>query len=418
MTILMVNKFHYLRGGAERYAFDVSALLERHGHRVIPFSTRDPRNVDSEYADGFADGTNFEEPPGGPFEALHRGLRVIYSPSARRAIGRALRRHRPDIVHLHNIAHHFSPSILDEIAGSGVPAVQTVHDFKLLCPTYLMLRHGEICELCAAGNVTHAVIHRCNRGSLAMSAVSAIESGLARLRRSYDHVRLYLCPSEFLRDKLARRGIAAERLVHLPLFVDPARLGTGGPTEQGDDGFALFVGRLSPEKGVGTLLAAAELAREVPLVIAGEGPMGEAVAAERARRRLDQVRLVGRLAGDELAALWRKAAFTVVPSECYENFPLVVVESFALGKPVVGSALGGVAELVGTDGDNGVLVPPKTPALLAEAMLGLYRDRLRRREMGEAARHASITRYTPELHYERLMSAYAEAGAVPRGVGA
>ncbi len=414
MIILMVNKFHYLRGGAERYYFDLMALLERDGHRVIPFATRDARNLPSPYADDFIPGTDFET-RAGPLEAMRRAGRVIYWPQARRAMARVLARHRPDVVHLHNVAHHFSPSILDELGRSGIPVVQTLHDFKLLCPTYLMLRQGDVCELCADGNVTHAIIHRCNRGSLLRSAVSALESGLAAARRSYAPVRRFLCPSRFLHDKLAAHGVEVERLVHLPLFIDPARIQGQGPIEpvreQVEPGrYAIFVGRLSPEKGVRTLLAAASLARDVPLVITGEGPLSGEVAHEVTARRLAHVRLTGHLGGKELFRLWRTAAFTIVPSECYENFPLVVAESLAQGVPVIASRLGGLAELI-ADGEAGLLVPPRNPAALAAAMQVLMADPERARALGEAGCMQVETRYTPAAHRAGLLAAYAAAGA-------
>ena len=421
MIILMVNKFHYLRGGAERYYFDLSALLERHGHRVIPFSTRDPRNLPTPYAEDFIPGTDFDA-AGGPLLALRRAGRVIHSPGARRAMARALARHRPDLVHLHNVAHHFSPSILDALGEARVPVVQTLHDFKLLCPTYLLLRHGEVCEKCARGNVLHAVIHRCNRGSLARSTVSAIESGLAAARDAYRPVRRFLCPSRFLYGKVAARGIAPERLVHLPLFVDPERLAVpagaaspsadgAAPSAGGDRGGVIFVGRLSPEKGVRTLLAAAALARDVPLTIVGEGPLAGEVEREVAVRHLSHVRIAGRLAGADLFALWRAAHATVVPSECYENFPLVVAESLALGVPVIASNLGGLAELVAESG-AGWLVPPRAPGELAAALSGVAADPERARKLGAAGRAVVAARYTPEGHLAGILAAYAAAGAI------
>jgi glycosyltransferase involved in cell wall biosynthesis len=418
VTILMVNKFYYLRGGAERYAFDVSRLLERHGHRVIPFATRHPQNVPSPYDADFIPGPDFDA-PGGPLGALAQAARVIYSPAARRAMGKVLARHRPDVVHLHNIAHHFSPSILDELGRAGVPVVQTVHDFKLLCPTYLMLCHGEVCERCAGGNVAHAVIHRCNRGSLLRSAVSAVESATAAARDAYRPVRRFLCPSRFLLEKLQTHGIAAERLIHLPLFVDPERLRAGSgsappgpsPGGGGDAEFALYAGRLAPEKGVRTLIAAARRIPQVPLKVAGEGPLAVELARERARGGLDHVELLGALSGETLVGLWRRARFTVVPSECYENSPLVVLESFALAKPVIGSRLGGIAELVGEDGAAGRLVPPRDPEALAGAMAELWAEPAAAAAMGEAGRVRVAARHTPEVHWAGLLAAYAAAGA-------
>ena len=416
MTILMVNKFYYVRGGAERYLFDLTRLLERSGHRVIPWATQHPENVPSPFADDFLPGPDFGPRPGA-LAALDAAGRVIYSPAARRALHRVLARHRPDLVHLHNIAHHFSPSILDELRRAGLPVVQTVHDFKLICPTYLMLCHGQICERCAGGNVLHAIVQRCNRGSLLRRAVSAAESYLAAARDAYAPVGRFLCPSRFLLAKLARSGIAPERLVHLPLFVDPDRFRGAAPPGPGGGRHAIFAGRLSAEKGVLTLVAAAARAREVPLVIAGDGPLAPTLARLVAEQQLSHVRLAGRLSGQELADCWRDARFTVVPSECYENFPLAVVESFALGKPVIGSQLGGVAELVGEDGRLGRLVTAGDPAALASAMSALWAAPGAAQSMGEEARRVVHERYTPEVHLEGLGAAYAAAGA-PLGAAA
>jgi glycosyltransferase involved in cell wall biosynthesis len=241
-----------------------------------------------------------------------------------------------------------------------------------------------------------------------------VESYLAAARDAYAPVRRFLCPSDFLLRKLAARGIAPERLVHLPLFVDPARFGEGA--EQGPGAYAIFVGRLSAEKGLGTLLAAAKTAREVPLLIAGDGPLAPALARAVREPGLEHVTLAGRLTGEALVERWRAARFTLVPSEWYENFPLAIAESFALGKPVIGTRLGGVAELIGADEARGRLVPPRDPAALAAAMRALWAAPDEARALGRAARAEVTRRFTPQAHWAGLRRAYAAAGA-PIGAG-
>ena len=404
MKILMVNKYHYLRGGSERYQFELTRLLESHGHDVVFLSTSAPENEDGHEA-MFIDGVDFDRSEG-TLQSVATALRVIYSRTARRAMEAAVDRYRPDVVHLHNIAHHFSPSILLALGARGVPAVQTLHDFKLVCPTYRLLSHGRICERCAGGRYHHVLTQRCNRGSLARSAVNAVESYLHAFLHSYRHVDRFLCPSRFLLNKVAELGAPRERLEHTPLFID-----TDAVTPHPEPGaYAVFVGRLSPEKGLRTLLEAASLAPDVPLRIVGNGPARGELEAFRAARQLRHVEFLGRLEGAELERVWGGAAFTVVPSEWYENFPMTVLESMALAKPVLASALGGLEEMV-ADGDTGRLVPAGDPERLASAMRELMADRALLADMGRRARQHARAEWTPERHYQRLLAIYSAVGA-------
>ncbi len=416
VTILMVNKFYYLRGGAERYAFDVTRLLERHGHRVIPLATRHPQNLPTPYASDFIPGSDFDA-PGGPLGALAQAARVIYSPAARRAMAKALLDHRPDVVHLHNIAHHFSTSILDELGRAGVPVVQTVHDFEaplsdvphalpwrgvraLRRRQRRALRHPSLQSRLALAERGERRRERRRRGARRLPARAALPLPVQVPPHEAPHPRdrrRAPRPSPALRRSGAARR--AER-------IRPAGWRERRPGRE----FALYAGRLAPEKGVRTLVAAARRIPEVPLKIAGEGPLAAELGRERARGGLDHVELLGALPGDALAGLWRSARFTVVPSECYENSPLVVLESFALGKPVVGSRLGGIAELVGEDGSAGRLVPPRDPEALAAAMAELWAEPAAAAAMGEAGRALIAARHTPEAHWAGLTAAYAAAG--------
>ncbi len=405
MTILMVNKFHYLRGGAERYVFDLTRLLQAQGHRVIHFTTAHPKNAPLPPESIVLEAPEFDDQPWS-LGALRVAARVVHSRPAARAMAEAVERFRPDLVHLHNIAHHFSPSILGPLARRRVPTVQTLHDFKLICPTYLMVSGGRICERCQGKHFVQAVLQRCNRGSLARSTVSAVESYVHRFVRSYDSVASFLCPSRFLLEKMAANGVPRQRLVHLPLMLDTDRFAgrSGGDC-------VIFVGRLSREKGVHVLLEAAAHLPQVPFMLVGDGPERQSLAQRIQAEQLAHVRLCGRLEGEALITRWRTAALTLVPSITYENFPLAVVESMALGKPVVASRLGGMAELV-EDGVSGALVEPGDAPAWAEAIGRLWGDRARLATLGSGARAAVTERFEPQRHYEELLAAYATAGVV------
>jgi glycosyltransferase involved in cell wall biosynthesis len=413
VRVLNVNKFHYRRGGAETAYFLLARLLESKGHEVVPFAMQDARNEPTPWSRLFPSGVDFQAPVDARAQ-LARAARVVYSREARDAMRRVLREAKPDLVHLHNFAHQLSPSILDALADSPAPVVQTLHDYKLTCPTYLhRTAAGEICERCKGGRVWNCVVHRCNDGSTLRSLVNAVEVGWHRARHTYDRIDLFLCPSRFLYAKCLEHEVPVERLEVLPNFLFA---GDFAPSPPGRTVF--FVGRLSEEKGLSTLLEAAARLPAAEVVIAGEGPDREALEAQaRDLGIASRVRFAGFLSGEEFEHAWRDAALLVLPSRCWEVSPMVVQEAYARGRPVVAYRFGAVPEVV-RDGETGVLVPPGDAAALAAALGSLLADPARLASMGRAARAFVEGELGAERHWRGLEAAYRRAAAAREAVAA
>jgi glycosyltransferase involved in cell wall biosynthesis len=401
MTVLTCNKYHFVKGGAERYLFELERILTAKGHTVVPFSMEHEKNEPSRHSDLFVSHEGFAQGDG--LVGRFRGAaRVVYCVEARRKVEALVDRTRPDIAHAHNIAHQLSPSILYGLASRGVPVVQTLHDYKLVCPNYQMFVDGHTCERCASWRYWNACVHRCMRGCLAPSALVCAEAYVHRVLASYTrHVALFIAPSRSLRDRVIAHGVDPGKVVHLPYSID---LGGYSPSRR-DEGYAVYVGRLAAGKGIETLLRAAALARDVKLRIVGTGPLSGELETLAAHEGLANVEFVGYRSGDDLKELVAGSTFVVVPSECYENSPLTVYEAFALGKPVIGSAIGGIPELI-LDGETGLLFPAGDRDALADRLRRLWADRGLAAEMGAAARGRVEREYGPQKHYEEIMGIY------------
>jgi glycosyltransferase involved in cell wall biosynthesis len=404
LRILHVNKYLYRRGGAESYMQEVAALQRAAGDEVAFFGMHHPDNEPQPYADHFPAYLELEPAPEAFVDKVSGFGRMVWSSSARRGIDAVVADFRPDVVHLHNTYHHLSPSILAPLARRRVPAVMTLHDYKLACPTYRFLDKGEVCQACLGGHFTQAVRRRCKDGSLASSAAMAAELAIHTALRAYRHVQLFVCPSRFMAGRMAAAGVFPDRLRWLPHFVSAV---PEGAVEHGES--VVFAGRLSPEKGVDTLVeAVGRLSGRVRLDIAGEGPDRDRLEALAARVAKGRVRFLGRLDGDAMDALITDAATVVLPSRWYENQPMIVLEAFARGVPVVATDLGGTAELV-RHGTDGLLVPPDDPESLSSALQALLDDPARARAMGKAALERALTDFAPNVHLARLGAVYAEA---------
>lgn len=348
--LLSVNSYHYHRGGADNVYLQHAALMESLGWRNAFFAMHYPKNLPTEWSRFFVEEIQF----GHSYslaQKMAKATKVVWSFEAQRQLRRLLAEFQPDVAHLHNIYHHLSPSILPVLRKAGVPTVMTAHDLKIACPNNKMYNASGVCERCKGGRLQNVVRFRCVQNSLAASAIVAAEAIVNSALRSYrDNVDRIIVPSRFFLEKFVEWGWPREMFRYVPNWLDTTRV--EADPQPGD--YFLYLGRLAPEKGVATLIRAARQAG-VRLAIAGDGPMRQSLEAI-AQGATDRIELLGFRSGDELARLVRGARAVVAPSEWYENAPLSVLEALAAGKPLIGSRIGGIPELV-DEGRTGWLFP-------------------------------------------------------------
>ena len=403
-TLISINNYYYRRGGADIVFLEQNRLLAKSGWSVVPFSMQHTRNLDTPWSRYFVKEIEFGEPYS-MWEKIVRVQKAVYSFEARRNLDRLLDSVRPDVSHSHNIYHHISPAILGLLKRRGVPTTITLHDLKLLCPAYSMLTNDGICERCKNGKLYNILIHRCMKGSLALSGIVMVESSLHRLLGSYkDNVDRFVVPSRFYKEKMVEWGWDCGRFVHIPNFVDVVSY---RPDFSVGKAF-LYFGRLSPEKGLVTLVRAAAMAR-VPVWIAGTGPQ-EPSLRKFAETAGADVTFLGYLTGEALHNAVRSSRATVLPSEWYENAPLSMMESYALGTPVIGAAIGGIPELV-RERETGFTFQSGSVESLAAALRRVAdMPDQQLAEMGRNGRAWMESDYTAERYRDRLLELYADMG--------
>ena len=335
-------------------------------------------------------------------------LQTIWASDSRKDFRELLRRERPDLVHFHNTFMMISPSAYYACTEYGVPVVQTVHNYRLLCLSGDLFRGGKICEECIGRTIPWpGVRHRCYHGSLSHSAAVASMLLAHRALRTWERkVDLFIAPSAFLAEKLAQGGIPAEKIVVKPNFVafdTSVRAGR-------DDRYAIYLGRLSPEKGVRNLIAAWQKIEDLRLLIVGAGPEEDYIRATIMERGSGNVEMTGPQTRDSVAVLLKGAAFLVFPSQWHEPFGLAAVEAFASGVPVIAARAGAISEIV-RDGHTGLLFAPGSVDELARKVRWAIDNPEATRRMGENARRVYEQRYTPEKNYPMLMEIYHRATA-------
>ena len=381
---------------------DLGTQLQGRGYSVEYFAAAHPDNLAATYEHLFPTVENYEPPPRELSRKLRAGLGMFWSRSAARSMEAVLDDFRPDIVHVHNIYHQLSPSILAPIRRRGIPIVMTLHDFKLICPTYRLHDGQGSCEACLGGGFHNAAIRRCKSGSLVSSTLLATETAVHRRFGAYDAVDRFICPSEFLRDKLIEAGFDPARLIHIPNFTS-APLVRGARASGGD---VLSVGRLSHEKGIDTLIRACALAPARPLRIAGDGPLSGSLRELAGELAPDTTEFLGQI--DESAVLTEIDVASVVtfPARGYENMPLAIVEAMARSAPVIVSDIGGSPEII-ADSGGGLTVPPDDPVALRRA-IDRFDDPSFAAEIGADGVRRVAERFTPTVHLEQIERLYTE----------
>ncbi len=348
MKILEINKYFYIKGGCEAYYFNLIQLLEDNGHEVIHFSMKSPKNRPSPYESYFIDEIDYNNQT--PTDKVRQAAKIIYSLEARKKLRALLKAHRPDVAHLHNIYHQLSPSIIHELKRAGIPIILTAHDYKLVCPNYKLYQHNEVCEQCKGHRYYHCLANKCSKDSTMASAVNTVEMYLHHFLKSYQKIDRILTPSKFLKTKFMEFGYPGDQIEHIYNFVE---LSQYEPTFNYDPYFVCF-GRVSEEKGIFTLLRAMRDVKRSKLLIIGDGPKLEEAKRFAMTVEADNVEFMGYQSGDTLKSLIANCQFVTINSEWYENNPMSVIESMALGKAIVGSSIGGIPELI-EDGKNGYL---------------------------------------------------------------
>lgn len=393
MRVLLAHNFYRSTApsGEDTVYREERALLERNGVEVIPHE-RQSDELDT----------------AGVLKLARSALDASWSDASARELSSLIERTRPDVAHFHNTFPLISPSAYGACVAAGVPVVQTLHNYRLICPGAMLYREGVPCEDCVGASLLPALRHRCYRNSLPATASVVNMLWSNRRRGTYSSlVQRYVALTEFARERFIAGGLPADRIA-----VKPNALTSPPPVGTGEGGHAVFVGRLSAEKGVHTLLEAWKALPDIRLKVAGDGPMRAQLEAQ-ARRDGINVEFMGRLARSRVAEVMGEASFAVVPSQWYEGFPMVVVEAFACGTPVVASRLGSLAEIV-REGINGRLFTPADPQALVAAVRAMLHAPEALQEMRKNAREEFESRYSAAASFQTLMEIYQRASQIQR----
>lgn len=344
MRILEINKFNHIRGGADKHFLDLVRLLQKSGDEVAVFAMDHPENLHSDFSKHFVSRVDFEN--GSLLNKLKGTFRVFWSFEARRKIAKILDEFQPDIVHIHNIYHQISPSILPEVKKRGIPIVMTVHDWKLICPNYLLNCKEPFCEKCVSGKYWHCVSKKCVKNSFAKSLIAVLGLRFHRYLKVYEkNIDLYIAPSRFVKSILVQAGFPEKKIKALAHFAE-AEISDEEQTANGD-GYALYSGRISKEKNVHELI---DIFKNLPmkLVLAGNKEDGFEIP------RHANIKYVGFKNNVEMKKLVKNSIFVVSASRLAETFGLVALEAIVAEKPFIGYDVGGYSEII-ENGANGYL---------------------------------------------------------------
>ncbi len=404
MNILSIDVYHYQRGGAETVFLNTSQLLEERGHHVARFALKWDENMPTPYERYFPESKDTRK---GPFRALKNIVTYFYHFEAARRLEQLIRDERPDIAHIHLIWGQLTPSILRVLRRNKIPVVLTAHDYRIVCPAYAFRNgKGEICEKCHGTSFRHCIGGNCCRGSKPLSAMMAAEQ---YFRNTFFYPPKYLdgiiYVSDFCREKHEQymprlRDLPSMRLYNMAMDILPE------PAPRAADPYYLYLGRLSAEKGIETLIDAFAVLPDLKVKIVGRGPLEAELKEKVDSMGLTNIEFLGFKSGDELHRLTAEAKALIVPSRCYENNPMTIIEAYSAGTPAIGAAIGGIPEIV-VDGVTGFRFASGDAQALADTVRRMESlDAAGYARMQEAALVFARENFSLDQYYPRLMDFY------------
>lgn len=403
MKILLANKFNFLRGGADKYFLDLADMLTKQGHEVIKFCMKHPKNLSDINEEYFVSYVDISQK--GIINKLRYAGRVLYSFEAKKKFNELIIKEKPDLIHIHNIYHQISPSILSVAKKHNIPVVMHLHDYKLVSPNYSLFSNGKIDTASVGGHYWRCVIKKSFKNSYLQSLLVAKEMYLHHtfLKIYERNVNYYIAPSEFMRDFVIKAGVSPEKVIHIPYFVK--NIEDDIPNYEPGKEF-VYCGRLSEEKGVEVLLQSLVLAPSAYLKIIGDGKQRLVLQALVTELGLDKrVSFMGSLYNEDLKNEIRSSRAVIVPSIWYEVFGLVNVETEALGKLVIASDIGGIKETV-IPGVSAWLFPAGDSNALGVLLKRALSQPEEVTKAGQTGREFTIKHFTSDIHWKLLKSVY------------
>jgi len=400
MKVLQINNCHYRRGGSEAVYFGTADLLREAGHEIVFFSIADSQNIETESK------SYFVENRGG----VGRIKNYFNNTDAAAKLEEVLKTEKPDIAHAHLFWGGISPSIFRVLKRHGVPLVHTAHDYRMVCPAYLLKDgNGRFCERCKGGHYIQCALHRCSKGSLVESVMMSAEMYYRNNKwHPVKEIDGIVFVSNFSKNKHIEFDKRFSNANTLVLYNCPdVKVRESLDMQRNTyESYYLFYGRLSEEKGIQTLIKAFEKLPQLQLRIVGSGPLENDLKKYCEEKKLANVEFLGYKSGKDLYDMVACAKYVCVPSECYENNPMTIVESYSLGTPVIGAAIGGISEIV-LEGDTGFVfesgsVKSLIQALYKSSKLGVN-DYMQQKKQ---AYRFGLDNFSREVHYKKLMEFY------------
>jgi glycosyltransferase involved in cell wall biosynthesis len=400
MKIILAHKFHRYTGGAEVFYLEVGRILEEKGHEVAYFSTLDNDILPTPYSKYFVEAPKFKST--GILKSIVAFLRIPYNFKAKRKFGILIDDFKPDIIHVFGVITQISPSIFDVARNKKVPLVISLNDYKHICPNYKLFHHGKICEECKGGRYYKAVQNKCSHNSLKYSFASSLESYIHKWTNIYKkNISLFLFSSDFMLNKT--KEFWGVNSFSAGMLRNPFNLPSRNlELNKGD--YGLYFGRIIEEKGVIRIIEALKYTPEIPFKIIGDGPQLNEVLNLAKAYNLNNIEFLGAKWGIELEEILYKARFVVVPSVWHENFPYVILQSFAAAVPVIGSNLGGITELL-NDG-RGLLFDIENNETLTDCIKKIYSNKSLATEIGQKAYRYVLNNFNDEYIYQNLINHY------------